>query len=84
MSVHQKVLSTSPENRETPLADVQSWVTPNRWFFVRSHYETPQIDIDRWRLTVDGCVEHKLELTVDQIESMPRRSVFSTVECAGN
>lgn len=26
-----------PENRETPLGEVQSWVTPNRLFFVRNH-----------------------------------------------
>jgi DMSO/TMAO reductase YedYZ molybdopterin-dependent catalytic subunit len=84
MAVQQKVLSDSPENRETPLADVPSWVTPNRWFFVRSHYETPQIDIDRWHLTLEGCVERRLELTWNDIDSFPRRSVFATMECAGN
>src|SRR5262249_42122187 len=84
MTVHQKVLSTTPENRETPLADVQSWVTPNRWFFVRSHYETPTIDIKGWRLTIDGCVERPIELTWDELDRMPRHSIFVTMECAGN
>jgi DMSO/TMAO reductase YedYZ molybdopterin-dependent catalytic subunit len=84
MAVQQKVLSTTPENRETPLTDVLSWVTPNKWFFVRSHYETPSIDVGNWRLAIGGCVERGLELTWDQIERMPRRSVFSTLECAGN
>ena len=84
MTVQQKVLSTTPENRETPLTEVSSWVTPNRWFFVRSHYETSPIDIAQWRLRVDGCVKHGLELSWEQIESLPRRSVFATMECAGN
>ena len=84
MPISQKVLSTTPENRETPLSDVSSWVTPNRWFFVRSHYETPKIDLDRWRLSIGGCVERELELAWDDIESLPQRSVFATVECAGN
>jgi DMSO/TMAO reductase YedYZ molybdopterin-dependent catalytic subunit len=84
MAVHQKVLSTTPENRETPLADVPSWVTPNRWFFVRSHYETPEIDVATWRLSVGGHVGRELELTWDEIDSMPRRSIFVTMECAGN
>jgi DMSO/TMAO reductase YedYZ molybdopterin-dependent catalytic subunit len=84
MKVHQKVLSTTPENRETPLAEVSSWVTPNRWFFVRSHYETPTIDVAQWRLAVDGCVQRKLDLDWEQMESLPRRSVFATMECAGN
>jgi DMSO/TMAO reductase YedYZ molybdopterin-dependent catalytic subunit len=84
MAIHQKVLSTTPENRETPLAEVTSWVTPNRWFFVRSHYETPEIDVDQYRLTVDGCVERPLALSWSELESLPRRSVFCTMECAGN
>ena len=84
MTVRQKVLSTTPENRETPLTEVSSWVTPNRWFFVRSHYETPPIDIAQWRLSVDGCVNRKLELGWEQLEELPRRSVFATMECAGN
>jgi DMSO/TMAO reductase YedYZ molybdopterin-dependent catalytic subunit len=84
MTIQQKVLSTTPENRETPLNEVLSWVTPNKWFFVRSHYETPEIDMSSWRLTLGGCVERPVEWTWEQIESMPRRSVFATMECAGN
>jgi DMSO/TMAO reductase YedYZ molybdopterin-dependent catalytic subunit len=84
MGVQQKVLSTTPENRETPLAEVSSWVTPNRWFFVRSHYETPEIDIGQWRLAIAGCVQREVELSWEQLEALPRRSVFATMECAGN
>ena len=84
MAIHQKVLSTTPENKETPLTDVSSWVTPNRWFFVRSHFETPEIDLEQWRLRFGGCVERELEFRWPDIESLPRRSVFCTMECAGN
>jgi DMSO/TMAO reductase YedYZ molybdopterin-dependent catalytic subunit len=84
MTVQQKVLSTTPENRETPITEVSSWVTPNKWFFVRSHYETPTINISNWRLAIGGCVERALDLSWDQLEAMPRRSVFATMECAGN
>lgn len=84
MAVQQKVLSTAPENRETPLADVSSWVTPNRWFFVRSHYQTPEVEVAKWRLMVDGCVQRELEFSWDQLQSLPRRSIFATMECAGN
>jgi DMSO/TMAO reductase YedYZ molybdopterin-dependent catalytic subunit len=84
MTVQQKVLSTTPENRETPLTEVSSWVTPNKWFFVRSHYETPAINISNWRLAIGGCIERELALNWDELEAMPRRSVFATMECAGN
>lgn len=79
-----EILSQSPENRETPLAGAQSWVTPNRLFFVRNHFDTPRIDLDRWRLPVGGCVERPLELDWEQLNLLPMRSVFCTLECAGN
>jgi DMSO/TMAO reductase YedYZ molybdopterin-dependent catalytic subunit len=84
MPVQQKVLSTTPENRETPLADVPSWVTPNRWFFVRSHYETPEIDVAEWRFKVGRGFKRELELTWEQLDALPHRSIFVTMECAGN
>src|SRR5262245_59852928 len=84
MTVQQKVLSTTPENRETPLTEVSSWVTPNKWFFVRSHYETPAIDMAKWRLSIQGCIDRPIELSWQQIDSMAQRSVFATIECAGN
>ena len=84
MSEERKVIVPSPENIETPLADAQSWVTPNRLFFVRNHFDTPHIDVSQWRLQISGCVEKEFELTWDQISQLPTRSVFATVECAGN
>src|SRR5581483_2925780 len=53
----RKMVTTSPENSETPLASIQSWVTPNSLFFVRNHFETPAIDLTTWRLCVEGCVK---------------------------
>ena len=79
MEIKTNVLSTTPENRETPLSEVQSWVTPNRWFFVRSHYENPEIDINRWKISVTGCVQREIELSWEQLTSLPQRSVFSTL-----
>lgn len=73
-----------PENRETPLAETQSWVTPNRLFFVRSHYKTPELDASTWRLSIRGEVGREIELDCDQLDSLPQRSVFATLECAGN
>jgi hypothetical protein len=42
MTEQRKVVVPSPENSETPLADAQSWVTPNRPFFVRNHFDVPR------------------------------------------
>jgi DMSO/TMAO reductase YedYZ molybdopterin-dependent catalytic subunit len=80
----RKMVTTSPENSETPLESIQSWVTPNNLFFVRNHFETPVIDLPSWRLRIEGCVEHPVEWTWEQLLALPQRSVFATVECAGN
>jgi DMSO/TMAO reductase YedYZ molybdopterin-dependent catalytic subunit len=84
MPEQRKVVTQAPENSETPLAGVRSWVTPNRLFFVRNHFETPELDPAAWRLTVEGLVERPAEWTFDQLGELPERSVFATVECAGN
>jgi DMSO/TMAO reductase YedYZ molybdopterin-dependent catalytic subunit len=84
MTEPRKVVTAAPENSETPLEGVASWVTPNRWFFVRNHFEVPVIDRARWRLRVEGLVERPREWTWEELAALPERSVFATVECAGN
>lgn len=80
----RKMVTAAPENSETPLDSARSWVTPNRLFFVRNHFDVPAIDVDRWRLRVEGCVSRPVELSWDDLAALPERSVFATVECAGN
>jgi DMSO/TMAO reductase YedYZ molybdopterin-dependent catalytic subunit len=80
----RKMVTTSPENSETPLESIQGWVTPNPLFFVRNHFQTPTIDLPLWRLRIEGCVNHPVEWTWEQLMALPQRSVFATVECAGN
>ncbi|MBI1358263.1 MAG: molybdopterin-dependent oxidoreductase [Acidobacteria bacterium] len=82
--LERRVIVAQPENSETPLRELRSWVTPNRLFFVRNHFETPEIDRAAWRLRVTGLVERELELDWETIATLPTRSVFATMECAGN
>lgn len=84
MPEQRKMVTTAPENSETPLDDVRSWFTPNRLFFVRNHFAMPTINAENWRLRVGGCVQQPLELTFDDITALPERTVFATMECAGN
>ncbi|HVA48639.1 MAG TPA: sulfite oxidase [Pirellulales bacterium] len=84
MSTHRKIVTVEPENSETPLDAQSSWVTPNRLFFIRNHFPRPQIDLDTWRLSVEGCVRRPRQWTWDELNELPQRTVFATVECAGN
>jgi DMSO/TMAO reductase YedYZ molybdopterin-dependent catalytic subunit len=78
------IVTAGPENSETPLSSIRGWVTPNRLFFVRNHFEQPAIDLASYTLSVEGLVERPLELTWEELTALPERSLFATVECAGN
>jgi DMSO/TMAO reductase YedYZ molybdopterin-dependent catalytic subunit len=84
MAEQRKVVTAAPENSETPLHGVRSWVTPNRLFFVRNHFDVPAIDLSSWRLRVEGRVERPADWSWDDLAALPERTVFATVECAGN
>src|SRR5882762_6782276 len=84
MPEQRKVVTAVPENSETPLEGVRSWVTPNRLFFVRNHFVVPEIKLADWRLSLDGLVARPRQWTYDELCEMPERTVFATIECAGN
>jgi DMSO/TMAO reductase YedYZ molybdopterin-dependent catalytic subunit len=84
MTGERRVITSGPENSETPLDIVRSWVTPTRLFFVRNHFNIPAQNEHTWRLQIDGCVEQPLVYQYDDLVAMPQRSVLATIECAGN
>src|SRR5207237_10179145 len=84
MTEKRKIVTAAPENSETPLESIRSWVTPNRLFFVRNHFDVPELDLSTWRLEVGGCVSRPMKWSWDELAQLPERTVFATVECAGN
>ncbi len=78
------VHSTRPGDRETPVSLLDSWLTPNDRFYVRSHFYTPVVQEDTWRLVVDGDVDRPLQLTLADLKAMPATALVATLECAGN
>ncbi|MBI1832654.1 MAG: sulfite oxidase, partial [Planctomycetes bacterium] len=84
MSEQRKIVTAAPENSETPLDQVRGWVTPNSLFFVRNHFDPPALDVGAWRLRIEGQVQRRMNWTFDDILALPERTVFATVECAGN
>jgi DMSO/TMAO reductase YedYZ molybdopterin-dependent catalytic subunit len=80
MIIRQK----EPANLETPLGQVDSYVTPTELFYVRSHFTAPPMDEASYRLRVDGAVRNPLSLTLEQLRQMPSETRTVTLECAGN
>jgi DMSO/TMAO reductase YedYZ molybdopterin-dependent catalytic subunit len=85
MHSERKIVTSGPENSETPLEQVTGWVTPNRLFFVRNHFDPPAArEPQVWQLTLEGMVSRPTHWSFAQLAAMPQHSVFATVECAGN
>ena len=78
------VRQANPDNLEGPFADGLSEITQNGHFFVRSHFAVPEIDSATWRLRIEGHVNQAVELSLEQLKSLPQVSHQATLECAGN
>ncbi len=74
----------APENMESPFSEIESFITPNNRFYIRSHFAQAKLDSASWKLTVTGKVSRPLELTYDDILKMTPHTVPITLECAGN
>ena len=81
------VLGERPLVAETPEHLLDDDTTPTDKFFVRNNGQLPDPakDPDAWKLTVDGEVNNKLELTLGELKAkfrpVTRRLVL---ECGGN
>lgn len=78
--------SLKPYNAEIPPELINdSFITPNDLFFVRNHLPVPTIDPQTFRLTlsIDGN-EKSFDFTLDDLKSLPKTTVMSTIQCAGN
>lgn len=76
-----------PFNAETPVEAFSSWLTPNDWLFVRSHFGPPlanQVDPAVWRLRITGLVVHELSLSLSDLARFDEASVTAVVQCSGN
>ena len=78
------VRSMRPPDFETPVALLDSFITPNDAFYVRSHLPVPTVDAATFALKIGGEVDSPLSLSVDEIKKLPAVTVTVTLECAGN
>jgi DMSO/TMAO reductase YedYZ molybdopterin-dependent catalytic subunit len=78
------IRSLRPPDFETPVSLLNTFITPNDAFYVRSHLPVPQVDAATWALKVGGEVNSPFALSVDEIRKLPATTVTVTLECAGN
>lgn len=79
------VVRADPLNCETSIPDLAGGaVMPTDLFYLRDHFPIPDLDGERYRLSVRGLVERPLEVSLGDLHNMPSESLVVTLECAGN
>ena len=82
-----KQVGNKPFVGETPQDALDSWLTPNPLFYVRSHFDYPNISKSEgaaWTVTVDGGLGESLPLSILDLKKLPSKTMAVTMECAGN
>jgi DMSO/TMAO reductase YedYZ molybdopterin-dependent catalytic subunit len=78
------IRSLRPPDFETPVSLLNTFITPNDAFYVRSHLPIPRVDPAMFGLKVGGEVNSPFSLSVDEIRKLPAVTTTVTLECAGN
>ena len=78
------VRSARPEDLEMPLSGFSDYITPIEHFFVRTHVYVPTVNVNEWRLKVEGEVATPLTLSMADLKKLPPVELVSVAECAGN
>jgi sulfite oxidase len=79
------IRSLRPPDYETPVGLLDSFITSNDNFYVRSHLPVPPaLEAAAWTLQIDGEVNTPVTLSLSELQKMPSVTVTMTLECAGN
>src|SRR5213595_489924 len=73
-----------PLNLEMPFEKLDSFITPTKSFYVRTHFPIPAIDKDAWWLRVEGEVEKPFAINYEELLELESLTIPVTLECAGN
>jgi DMSO/TMAO reductase YedYZ molybdopterin-dependent catalytic subunit len=73
-----------PQNHAFPLGEVQGVITPNEFFFVRNHFQEPDVSLEDWQLSIEGLVKKPSILSFSDLLEQSTKKVEAVLECSGN
>lgn len=78
--------TTDPVNAEPPLDKLmENFITPQPLYYIRNHGPIPEINVEEYRLVVNGMVDRELEFNLNAImHDFEKHTVMATLQCAGN
>ena len=78
------VRSRRPIDLETPVSKLDTFLTPNDAFFVRSHFGAPMAEFNLWPIEVGGTVSKASQLDEAALRAFPKVKVTAVLQCSGN
>lgn len=72
----------NPENQETPIHFIHKDFVSDKLFYRRNHFSYPNFSF--YWLIVDGLVNFSRTFSLQEIQSLPSKTVKTVLECAGN
>ncbi|KAI6793812.1 hypothetical protein KC363_g5594 [Hortaea werneckii] len=79
------VHSARPFNAETPVSDLQTFITDNARFYKRHHLWVPQLDEKTFKLTVELPNGEEKQYSVEDLRSkFQSHTITATMQCSGN
>ena len=84
--VAMRAVNDRPPCLETPWRFYREDFTPNEAFYVRWHLQAfpTAIDVNAWRLKLDGHLERPLEFSMDDLRRMEPVTIAAVNQCSGN
>jgi len=83
-AISQDELQLAARNHGMPLEALRYPITPAGLHYLLIHYDIPDVDAERWTLTVEGRVANPLSLSLADLRERPSHDVTAAMECAGN
>lgn len=72
-------------NTAPPLEDVNPFVTPSDEFYrIDTALSFPRVNLDTWKVTIDGMVDRELSFSYDDLLAMPQIERTITLCCVSN
>ncbi len=85
LSLIHKTLSAPPPEASLDVPGMPPLITPAEDFYlIDTALTSPRINVDNWTLSVRGALDNPIELTYNDLLSMPTREADITLSCVSN
>ena len=83
-TIQLQTVTEHPFNAETPFPALMKDRTDSELFYVRNHFEIPNIPGLEFKLKVNGAIENPGEFSIEQLKNFEEKKLLVVMECAGN